>query len=214
MLYYNELRIVAYAKLKLWNHWSLIPRFFTYTVKLLADLWLTGGGDKPAVRVWTLPQHCSEFQSKFDSIQEQLEDLCGMDDLLTGLLSKSKCQILRLAAVFNALFSLDPSHSLNTELSSMSVKAAINFVQVCNEHTAIIGGRKNITTALTCKLTLWRQCLFSNNRLTLSPPTRLFYNVDPSNPNSSSLQLLCFKLCPHSKHTHCLTSFQSSLAKS
>jgi len=31
----------------------------------------------------------------------------------------------------------------------MSVKAAINFVQVCNEHTAIIGGRKSITTALT-----------------------------------------------------------------
>jgi len=62
-------------------------------VKLLADLWLTGGGDKPAVRVWTLPQHCSEFQSKFDSIQEQLEDLCGMDDLLAGLLSKSKGQI-------------------------------------------------------------------------------------------------------------------------
>ena len=110
---------------------------------------LAGGGDKPAIRVWTLPQHCSEFQFRFDSIQEQLEELCGMDDLLTGLLSKSKGQILQLAAVFNALYSLDPSHLLNTKLSSLSVKAAINFVQVCNEHTAIMGGRKNITTALS-----------------------------------------------------------------
>ena len=132
---------------------------------LLADLWLAGGGDKPAIRVWTLPQHCSEFQFRFDSIQEQLEELCGMDDLLTGLLSKSKGQILRLAAVFNALYSLDPSHSLSTELSSSSVKAAINFVQVCNEHTAIMGGQKNITTALSCKLTVLNTTIsiFVNN---------------------------------------------------
>jgi len=74
-----------------------------------------------------------------NSNQEQLEDLCGMDDLLTGLRSKYEDQILGLAAVFNALFSLHPSHPLNPELSSLSVKAAINFVQVCNEHTAIIG---------------------------------------------------------------------------
>ena len=63
-------------------------------VNLLADLWLAGGGDKPAIRVWTLFHHCSEFQFRFDSIQEQLEELCGIDDLLTGFLSKSKGQIL------------------------------------------------------------------------------------------------------------------------
>ena len=152
---------MVYTKLILWNHWSLIP----VSLHIQSNYWLilvNRRWGQPAVRVRTLPHHCSEFQSKFDSVQEQLEDLCGMDDLLTGLLSKSKGQILQLAAVFNAPFSLDPSHSLNTKLSSMSVKAAMNFVQVCNEHTAIIGGRKNITTALTFKLTLWQQCLFSN----------------------------------------------------
>ena len=59
--------------------------------------------------------------------------------------SKSKGQILKLAAVFNALFSLEPSHPLNDQLSDISVKAAINFIETCNEHTAIIGGRKTLT---------------------------------------------------------------------
>ena len=39
------------------------------------------------------------------------QNLSGMDDLLTGVLSKSKGYILRLAAVFNAL-SIDLSHIL------------------------------------------------------------------------------------------------------
>lgn len=95
-------------------------------VNLLADLWLAGDRDKPAIRVRTLPHYCSEFQFRFDSIQEQLEELCGMDDLLTGLLSKSKGQILRLAAVFNALYSLDPSHLLNTKLRIFIVSQSCN----------------------------------------------------------------------------------------
>lgn len=74
-----------------------------------------------------------------------------MDNLLTGVLSISKGQILRLAAVFNALFSLDAAHPLSDELSVDSVKAAINFVETCNEHTAIIGGRKTITEPLSRK---------------------------------------------------------------
>ena len=121
-----------------------------YIVKLLTEVWKAGGGDKPTVQMWVMPSDCSDFQAKFDRVQEQLEDLCGMDDLLTGVLSKSKGQILRVAAVLNALFSMDADHTLMKELSSASIKAAINFVEVCNEHTAIIGGRKNTTEPIVC----------------------------------------------------------------
>ncbi len=43
--------------------------------------------------VWKLPNESTKFKSKFDKIQGQLEELCGRDDLLTGVLSKSKGQI-------------------------------------------------------------------------------------------------------------------------
>ena len=126
-----------------------------HIVKLFTDTWTNGGVEKPKVRSWVLPrdsQVWQVFQHKFDSIQDQLEDLCGTDDLLTGVISKSKGQILRLAAVFNALFSLDPNHPMNDNLlSTASFKAAINFVETCNEHTAIIGGRKTVTEPLSRK---------------------------------------------------------------
>ena len=106
---------------------------------MLTDLWVDGGGDKPRVRIWILPRSCNEFPSKFDEIQEQLKDLCGMDDLITGVLSKSKGQILRLSAVFNALFSIDPSLKCESKLFS----SAINFIEVCSKHLAIVSGRRN-----------------------------------------------------------------------
>ena len=122
-------------------------------VKLLTEVWKAGGGDKPKVQMWVMPSDCLVFQAKFDKVQEQLEDLCGMDDLLTGISSKSKGQILRVAAVLNALFSMDCDHPLNKQLSSASVEAAINFVEVCKEHTSIIGGRNNTSDPIvsTCK---------------------------------------------------------------
>ena len=75
-----------------------------------------------------------------------------VDDLLTGVLSKSKGQILRLAACMNALFSLDPLHPLKAELSPMSIDASIDYVEVCNEHTSVMGGRKNAMSPLSRKL--------------------------------------------------------------
>ena len=114
----------------------------TYTVTLLVTLWKDGGGDKPTQRNWILGRDNSHFHKKFDKIQEELEELFGLDDLLTGVLSKSKGQILRLAACMNALFSLDPLHLLKNELSPMSIDASIDYVEVCNEHTSVMGGRK------------------------------------------------------------------------
>ena len=126
---------------------------------LLTDLWKAGGGGKPKQRTWLLSQNSEVFITKFDEIQEELEELCGSDDLLTGNLSKSKGRILRLAAVFNALFSFDSDHALNETLSEDSVRAAVNFVEVCSEHAAIIGGRKNTTSPLTaCELHLCKWC--------------------------------------------------------
>ena len=109
---------------------------------MFQQIWTGGGCDKPVLRSWRLPRESTKFKVKFDEFQGQLEELCGRDDLLTGVLSKSKRQILRLAAVFNALFSLDPSHPLSNHLSD---KAAVNFVETCNKHTAIIGGRATVT---------------------------------------------------------------------
>ena len=123
-----------------------------FSVTLLTNLWINGGGDKPKHRTWILPRDCPDFQTKFDSIQAQLEDLCGMDELLTGVISKSKGQILRVAAIFNALFTLDDCHPLEEVLSTVAIKAAINYVEMCNEHTAIIGGRKSTVEPLKSML--------------------------------------------------------------
>ena len=131
------------------------------TVELFQQIWTGGGGDKPILRDWRLPRESTKFKVKFDEIQGQLEELCGRDDLLTGVLSKSKGQILRLAAVFNALFSLDPSHPLSNHLSDKAVEAAVNFVETCNEHTAIIGGRATVTDPLSRELTGFLKCIRS-----------------------------------------------------
>ena len=78
-----------------------------------------------------------------------MAELSGKDELLTGVLSKAKGQILRAAAALHALFSIDPQHPRSEELSSVSIIAAINLIEVCNEHTALIGGRKGITAPMS-----------------------------------------------------------------
>ena len=59
---------------------------------------------------------------------------------------------MRAAAVLHALFSIDPLHPQSEELSSMLTVAAINLIEVCNEHTVFIGGQKGITAAMTREL--------------------------------------------------------------
>ena len=80
----------------------------------------------------------------FDLLQGYLRKLCGHDDFVTGILSKQKGQALRVAAIMNAMFSLDCNYTLETTLSEDAVKAAINFVQVCGDHASLLSGRRRL----------------------------------------------------------------------
>ena len=66
------------------------------------------------------------------------------NQFITGMLSKSKGQILRVATVLHVLFNMEAPDSIPTELSEQSVKAAENFVDVCLQHAAYLGGRGQI----------------------------------------------------------------------
>ena len=65
------------------------------------------------------------------------------------MLSKSKGQILRVAACLQTLFGLqaengelEPSGAAEViHISEDAIEAAINFVEVCLQHTAYIAGR-------------------------------------------------------------------------
>ena len=67
------------------------------------------------------------------------------------MLSKSKGQILRVAAVMHTLFQLKPLHDeeeitciINNEISPEALEAAIDFIQTSVQHTAYIAGRSTI----------------------------------------------------------------------
>ena len=58
------------------------------------------------------------------------------------MLSKSRGQVLRIATILHMLFSIDnPDEPLNSEVSEMAVKAAVNFVQTACQQTAFIAGK-------------------------------------------------------------------------
>lgn len=56
------------------------------------------------------------------------------------MLSKSRGQVLCLAAVFNLLFGQGGNESTNI-ISDVAIRAAINFVNVTCQQTAYIAGR-------------------------------------------------------------------------
>lgn len=60
------------------------------------------------------------------------------------MLSKSKGLILRVAGVFHVLFCLDSAKDFPTEIADDTLKAAIDFVEVCCQHAAFIAGRGEI----------------------------------------------------------------------
>ena len=99
-------------------------------MSLFSKLWIDGGGEKPKLRTWRLrisSDYTDAFSCEFNNIQHYLEKLCGRDEFVTGVLSKLKGLILRIAAVFNALFTVDEDCELTEVISDEAVKAAVDF---------------------------------------------------------------------------------------
>ena len=67
-----------------------------------------------------------------------------------GMLSKSKGQVLRVAAVMHVLFHFESqdTESIPLEISESAVKAAGCFVDMCMQHAAYLGGRGDIRDAI------------------------------------------------------------------
>ena len=62
----------------------------------------------------------------------------------TGMLSKSKGQVLRLSTVLHLLFHYKKEDQLLDLVSEAAIKAAIDFVQVSCQQTAIIAGKGSL----------------------------------------------------------------------
>ena len=60
---------------------------------------------------------------------------------LSGMLSKSKGQILRIAITMHVLFNWENPQDIPDEISLSSLKAAVD---VCMQHAAYLGGRRDI----------------------------------------------------------------------
>ncbi len=66
----------------------------------------------------------------------------------TGMLSKSRGQILRVAATMHVLFHLDTPLSIPAIISDGALKAAQDFVETSNQHVAFLAGRGDIGEAI------------------------------------------------------------------
>ena len=64
------------------------------------------------------------------------------------MLSKSRGQILRVAAVLHVLFHFNNPHCIPPEISEQALKAALDFVEVANQHVAYLAGKGVITDAI------------------------------------------------------------------
>lgn len=60
------------------------------------------------------------------------------------MLSKSSGQILRVSAAIHVLFHLENDEPLPNIIAPSAIEAAIDFVEVCCQHTAYITGRGTI----------------------------------------------------------------------
>lgn len=60
------------------------------------------------------------------------------------MLSKSKGQVLRVAASFHNLFQIQNTNVLTEEIDDGAITAAINFVEICCQQAAYIAGRGEI----------------------------------------------------------------------
>ena len=64
--------------------------------------------------------------------------------MYVGMLSKSKGQILWLAAPIHVLFHWESPHNVPSDNSADAVKAAISFVDTCIQHVVYLIGKKDI----------------------------------------------------------------------
>lgn len=64
------------------------------------------------------------------------------------MISKSKGQVLRLGAVFHALFNMNNPLKIPDVISDEALKAASAFVNLCIQHAAYIAGRGSIPEAI------------------------------------------------------------------
>ena len=65
------------------------------------------------------------------------------------MLSKSRGQVLRVAATLHALFNIETPQQLPTNIADDAIVAAVNFVEVCNQHVAFLSGMGDIDTYIT-----------------------------------------------------------------
>ena len=67
---------------------------------------------------------------------------------ILGMLSKSKGQVLRVAAVMHVLFHMNSPLAIPPNISESAMKAADSFVDLCLQHAAYLGGRGNFQEAI------------------------------------------------------------------
>jgi len=84
-----------------------------------------------------------DFVTKYNDIQRHLQDVCGRDDLVSGFLSKSKGQLLRVATCPHVLFNINSPNAVDETIGESPIKASINFIEVCCQHAFSITGRHN-----------------------------------------------------------------------
>lgn len=64
------------------------------------------------------------------------------------MLSKSRGQVLRVAATMHVLFYIDTPLAIPSTISEGALKAAQSFVELCNQHAACLAGRGDIGEAI------------------------------------------------------------------
>ena len=123
------------------------PYVSAFSVQLFCRVYKLQDGTKN-VKKYYVAEECATFRSKFDENQRMLSTVTGHDDLISGILSKQKGQILRVAAICHVLSELDVTAEHSDILSHRDIAAAIDFVEVCSEHTCTIAGRPKISDAV------------------------------------------------------------------
>lgn len=84
-----------------------------------------------------------------------------------GMLSKSRGQILRIAATMHVMFHMNTPQVIPQTISESALKAALNFVEVCNQHLAYLSGRGRIEDAIDAIIDIQKGAYISTLLLVL-----------------------------------------------